>query len=451
MALKWYNDSYGMKNYFASVNENEKNHSQKKYYYYTTVDTLQKILETGSIFATNILALNDWREFELGAESVFNALRKKRIRQMEDLKKSVCDIGEGDEEIQKLVFEMRQGMDDRLDNMMKSQYQIGFLENAIKANGVMRYFDGGELYRYRYGDGGAYDCDMVFPEVYSISFSTQGDLLSQWKMYAKESGVAIELDFVDLEYKLSLFQKLSDGSKGFEQDGIKPRAVDYKIKEDDIKIKDDEWNYRDLFRDVPFYKDKGFVQENEYRLVFYPWVDEKSQKCSALEYRISNHRLIPYLTIYCGKQGEPDELGWPIVTITVGPGGNQEVVYRGVVHYIEFAEYKVAKKNSKQLQNAYIRYYEEFVEYVLEAKHIEGEEIKIQKSIFNEGVRNDMSDDPQEFERMLYRCSTKVLKSFLKDLDDNICRTLFEDYTCMSYLASNGIIVKKSQIPYIYD
>ena len=450
MALQWYNDSYGMKKYFASIKEN-KTHSHKKFYYYTTVDTLQKILETGSIFATNILALNDWREYELGAESVFNALKKKRIREMEDLKKSVCDVGVGDEEIQELVSEMRQGMDDRLDNMMRSQYQIGFLENAIKANGVMRYFDGGELYRYRYGDGGAYDCDMVFPEVYSISFSTQGDLLSQWKMYAKESGVAIELDFVDLEYKLSLFQKLSDGSKGFEQDGIKPRAVDYEIKEDDIKIKDDEWNYRDLFRDVPFYKDKGFVQENEYRLVFYPWADEKSQKCSALEYRISNHRLIPYLTIYCGKQGDPDELGWPIVTITVGPGGNQEVVYRGLVHYIEFAEYKVAEKTEKQLQSAYIRYYEDFVEFALEARHIEGNEIEKCKNDFNSSICGDMPDDPQEFERILYKNSAKVLSDDLPDIDASGCRTIFEDYCSVSYLASNGIIVRKSQIPYIYD
>ena len=131
------------------------------------------------------------------------------------------------------------------------------------------------------------------PKSYSISFSSERDLLSQWSMYAKESGVSLRMDFSrddgTNKYKLPLNEKdLTKTVNGF------PRQVYYltkhvmreseyaevcekifqDIKEEKtevpVKMLDDINDGIDMVWRLlaPYVKRKEFFQEAEYRIVF---------------------------------------------------------------------------------------------------------------------------------------------------------------------------------------
>ena len=103
-------------------------------YYYTTTETMSFILKKGDIFATNISYLNDSEEY---------------INGLKELRELLCG--------------------DKADRYVQSA------QNHLA-----------EADAYREALKKAHD-------IYSISFSQEKDLLSQWYMYAKESGVPVIL------------------------------------------------------------------------------------------------------------------------------------------------------------------------------------------------------------------------------------------------------------------
>lgn len=65
------------------------------------------------------------------------------------------------------------------------------------------------------------------PKIYSISFSRERDLLSQWSMYAKESGVSIRMDFSEDDEKTLYEIPLNNSDKRHEVSNPGPHKVYY--------------------------------------------------------------------------------------------------------------------------------------------------------------------------------------------------------------------------------
>ena len=126
-------------------------------YYYTTAETMKYILMQGNIFATHISYLNDSEEY-------INGLRELREFFMDGMQES-------------------KGNADTLNNSMYKE--------ALRE----------------------------IPQIYSISFSKEADLLSQWYMYARESGVRLGLSFSQEKQNFEIkrkYAKAQDSKKSVE-------------------------------------------------------------------------------------------------------------------------------------------------------------------------------------------------------------------------------------------
>lgn len=420
-------------------------------YYYTTVETFQKIVETGSIFASHIKRMNDWKEFDVGAAKVLSEMKESIKERRKEIYKQTKRIAPGEDVAGSDANSIKKKKREQADGLL-NYYRVPFLEEATRSLGrCCRYLEGGELQMYRFSEGGVYGMDYAFPELYSISFTNQPDLLSQWKMYARESGVAIELDFAGKGGRLIFLQEvLNDGKddKDFLSPCTYPREISYEINVGSLSLKD-ALELKKNFSSVPYYKDTGFRQESEARLIFRPYKKLNGDKLiySKLGYRTANYLIIPYLKIYCAEAGNPDQLGWPIVSLTVGPGHNQDAVFEGLIHFVEYGPLKICKFTDEELMWARIRYYYEFLAdcgilHMAEPPSASGRttwEENAGAEIKRKGITSAI-----EQERFLYARGQKSLK---RDQYDQ----RFREFCGHAYLATNGVIVRKSRIPYIFS
>ena len=118
--------------------------------------------------------------------------------------------------------------------------------------------------------------DSLSDDIYSISFCGNEDLLSQWKWYGKNSGIAITFDMNNIRYK---YYDTEDGLPDVDTH-TKPLPVKYSddekrayFEEIDNQCRELHLNQKSMpFRSnlfIPFCKDEGFVEEKESRLIFY--------------------------------------------------------------------------------------------------------------------------------------------------------------------------------------
>ncbi len=212
------------------------------------------------------------------------------------------------------------------------------------------------------------------PKVYSISFSRERDLLSQWSMYAKESGVSLLMDFSKDKDGAVYEIPRNDKSAGAKEVKTVPRRVYYltrqamkegeyrrvsqEIIEDIGKEKtvvrkavlDDIHDGIDvIWRELaPYVKRQEFFQEAEYRMIFtlnsLEAGDAKRDDSSIrIDYRVQDSVLKPYLDIT--RKG-----GWPVKEIMVGPGFNQKTVYDSVMHFMENARLCIPGYSLKEIK-----------------------------------------------------------------------------------------------------
>ncbi len=212
------------------------------------------------------------------------------------------------------------------------------------------------------------------PKVYSISFSRERDLLSQWSMYAKESGVSLLMDFSKDKDGAVYEIPRNDKRAGAKEVKTVPRRVYYltrqamkegeyrrvsqEIIEDIGKEKtvvrkavlDDIHDGIDvIWRELaPYVKRQEFFQEAEYRMIFtlnsLEAGDAKRDDSSIrIDYRVQDSVLKPYLDIT--RKG-----GWPVKEIMVGPGFNQKTVYDSVMHFMENARLCIPGYSLKEIK-----------------------------------------------------------------------------------------------------
>lgn len=358
-------------------------------YYYTTAETMKYILTQGDIFATHISYLNDSEEY-------VNGLR----------------------ELRELFVNQEQEDEKKADILDDSVY-----EDALKE----------------------------IPQIYSISFSKEADLLSQWYMYARESGVCLGLSFSRKKQKFQVKKKCMEKDKlkksmksvdsmlrdvhyftrmgmPYQEYQNEKKLIDKMIQKyaDEIGIKrEDDANVIRLWKEIaPYIKNYEFRQEREVRLVFNAVTDGENvlnkDNVDLIEYRNANGVLIPYIDVYRTN-------GWPVVEIMVGPGRNQARVFSSICHFVDNNDLKIPKIDQRRNMQCFIN---GMSSYQVEEDRIRAYCKKIEETVAN-------GQDLLTYKGQIY--------DILKDETGHE-----KDYLERNYYSNCGIIVRKSNAPYVF-
>lgn len=202
-------------------------------------------------------------------------------------------------------------------------------------NDSKEYFEGLQWLLKKNG----FEADGLSDDMYSISFCGNEDLLSQWKWYGRNSGIAISFDMSNIKYKYY------DVEKGLSDEDIhtKPLPVKYTDSKKNSYFREINKQCRDLhlnqksklFRSnlfIPFCKNEGFAEERESRLIFYA-VDGSSSgiKPFDIKYIPYGNMLKPTLHVTFRAIDESKGI---VKRLTVGPGQDQELVYLALIHIL---------------------------------------------------------------------------------------------------------------------
>lgn len=298
------------------------------------------------------------------------------------------------------------------------------------------------------------------PKSYSISFSHERDLLSQWSMYAKESGICIRMDFSKDDSEVKYFLKRVDGGEKSIKDMF-PRKVYYLTKHvmasNNYKaecgkiIKDIENGKTEILPSIlgdiqdgidtvwrtlaPYVKRREFFQEAEYRLVFNLNAIEPGNADGIngdtikIDYRVDKNVLKPYLDVK--REG-----GWPVREIMVGPGFNQKAVYDSVKHFLDNAPIVISDYKKQDVKNLGM----EFLKRLDKDKNRSGKE---EKGLSDDWKRSwkaewDKGDVIRSFNDLIF---TQKLQN---------TQNRGEDFWNHIYMTNKGIILSISETPYIY-
>lgn len=404
-------------------------------YHYTDTNVLDCLLSKAEFRATNIFYLNDKNEYKLGIKRLL-----------------------------KCIEEMSE---------MASQDK----EKCIRILNNMLFEDGKSI-------GG----------LYTISFSKRSDSLHQWITYAKQSGVAIELD-KDLVLPLI---KNELPPLNFQTQLINDEyapctlsIVDMIYKDEDVKklfpiivesinnISNSQWGveekeacYNILIRLYSSYiKDSAFGEESETRITVMPviFANQYEQMYKINYFRMQSGVLRPYINIkICNDKN--DEACLPLKSITVGPSGVQQTIYDSVVHRVKYGKCNIYNYFVNN-RNAFLI---NFYNYLLEANsmlspikeiHLEWNDGKSIEQLF-EIVENF---DKTEIEKinlakaLIYdwiKCNEKYLSMLgvsvgdLKKFDSEYSKNDIQDKIRETkqnlYFTKDGILIRKSKIPYIF-
>lgn len=412
----------------------------KNVYYYTTTDSLKKIMETGCLFASHIKYMNDWQEFNSG----YDEICKKIIRRLESLLK--------DPSISEL-------------NIKDISDMIKFFEQGPLNGYHCKVWTGDKSEEYEFGRNFQF-YDYAFPQVYNISFTYQRDLLSQWKMYAKESGIAIEFDF----NKCNTFSQKIEEKYYFKENKF-PQNVIYKnaftceevnltgLEEESIDVEDVIKN----LEMVPYIKNQYYDAEKECRLIFRPFVDDKNEfknqyVSSEIKFRESNHVLIPYLEIFCLNENE--KISWPIMSLTVGPGNNQDVVFSSIKYFVEELHRHVYDFTVEEYIDNFEKYYKILLDDLKREVIDSDSDIILSRFVHNfkkevntqERINEHYSNG--KFRHAMYQAKfaiNEILERQIKENKKEQGKQIMEQFYNNNYLASNGIIIRKSDAPYLFN
>lgn len=345
--------------------------------------------------------------------------------------------------------------------------------------------------------------------LYSISFSSDPDLLHQWITYAKESGVCLVLDrsilknmklttiIEDEKTKNSKEKLLSE--KSFDDDPISVLnrisvthdakdliyAMRYDLngltaenvynafaqlgEEDDTTLTraavDEKWEkaIADGGGDARLYllliasllKNKDFKSEEEIRAIFFA-EKEGTLKTNIRYFPMSNGVLRPYCEIvFCDKEEKPM---LPLQELVVGPSGNQQAVFDSVVHRIKYGEKNIFDYWNPSDQESFNK---NFYSYVLGSikRYLNDTDTKISEElacqIFDELKKSWENENGRDIISctwegcLAFNEMSQDFKIYFCDQSDDIkliCNKIMQD----NYFSREGVWIRKSQIPYIF-
>lgn len=185
-------------------------------------------------------------------------------------------------------------------------------------------------------------------DIYIVCFCRSGGLLSLWKYYGGDCGVAIEFDLKAMRYSgLDIKDKDLDIQRNYSvgpykvvyEDTIKKKIIEDIVNEaleayskaeaDKERVLMCFWEQ--LFAISPLFKHKDFHEEEECRLLFRPVFSDECNTRDIIHYRHRNGIPIPYMKIKL----HPRNGSIGINSIIIGPGKNQELVKKAFDHMLE--------------------------------------------------------------------------------------------------------------------
>lgn len=415
--------------FYIALNEVDSMPTDVCFYHYTTTSVLNAVLKSATFRATNIFYLNDYKEYISGVAHL-------------------KDVFQGDATI------------------------LSYLEEIEKLNAMSR--------------GG----------VYSISFSGDDDELQQWITYAKESGVRIEFDPMviwnsgsrlrigektntesDCIISSPCFRNLIYIDKEKKEDGqaqaYKEKFAKYILEakearlsstpfiDNDIEIQRCWDTYSDeakafLMLIASYYKERSFGGENEIRAVFLPFYNRKNNGAKISFFEQPNGVLRPYIDIkfYHSYRHGTFKLEIPFKSIKVGPGREQEKVYHSIIHRIENGDVNTWKYSCKELQKKYQNYLDSYYSKA----GIDKASAKMGPTLwFLKRISQDV-----DFDIYYHKNTYQILCGSLpKDISSK-SYILFDNKTSIDmpkefiqyqekeYMTAQGILISKSEIPYLY-
>ncbi|EEY5312120.1 TPA: DUF2971 domain-containing protein [Escherichia coli] len=252
-------------------------------FHYTDLFGLKGILDSNSLWATNIYFLNDKEESNHGCECFRNTIKIVDGNIIPKDKKTI---------------------------LLKSldMYEKGRLQ---KEKGIDKH-------------------------VYSISFCKENDKLSQWRGYGNKQGVCIEFDadeLVSFSQNIYLncvahdviYSNNNDITKMSKELGEFFSCNGINIKEMNDHFVTMVSTYQFISKYIPFFKHPSFIEENEFRLVFTPWMQMPD-----VHFRINNNGIIPYIII-----DNKDNRKLPIKSITIGPTNDYDFIEAGIKMFLD--------------------------------------------------------------------------------------------------------------------
>ena len=175
---------------------------------------------------------------------------------------------------------------------------------------------------------------------YPLSFCEDGNLLSQWKWYGKEGGVAIEYDLGRCMFSGDKMFDNRIPSEGFLYDISYKASEHEKIFSEYIRDRNTYWTVNKMCDRVAeevcllslFMKNKSFEEEKESRLLFtITNPNEPKNLKPILCFRKKGNFVVPYIEtkIYIKPRATA-----PIRSITIGPSENQDLTFELFFQYI---------------------------------------------------------------------------------------------------------------------
>lgn len=335
-----------------------------------------------------------------------------------------------------------------------------------------------------------------FGGVYSISYSSEPDVLQQWITYAKEAGVCIELDGdiiwneeaddlylglrsslnTDIRLKNQCFLKLAYKASMDSSSNLLPQ-----LKKDNIRLyfaeaireatgseksetkAIDEYEINEIWKDnkeeakyflqllAAYYKEERFQGEEEIRAAFLPVVKSQKAKTQIFYFEQDNGVLRPYVDVrFLHKRENNFFVECPIKSILIGPGGNQTSVFDSIIHRLKHGEIKTWKYSDCELGNL-------LSQYILGCF----QQMKIGQTKDFLAIANILSRQWCTEIQYSY-CIKKATKTEVevivnatgslpeKKEDSEEAQRIAHQYMRDNYLSPQGIWVKKSSLSYIF-
>ncbi|NHC51502.1 MULTISPECIES: DUF2971 domain-containing protein [unclassified Pseudomonas] len=157
---------------------------------------------------------------------------------------------------------------------------------------------------------------------YSLSFSEEGDLLSQWRAYG---AYAIEIDTEKWGQHLTRCRYGLDKAREVTfapiVDALRSVGRDIRDFAGRVELRGTE-GYMDLIKMVAIFKHPGFKEEKEWRLL----LDDRAPEARDTKYRARGDMLVPYIEVEM-----PLEC---ITSIQVGPMKYQEMAFQSMSEFV---------------------------------------------------------------------------------------------------------------------
>ena len=367
---------------------------EKLYNYYTSTDTANKILTGGVIWATNIKYMNDSEEFLNGLNEI-----------------------------------------EKYDGTKVNKDKLTDCVNALRK----------------------------LPNVkqYTISLCGRSDALSQWSMYAKESGVCLEMNIDEYNDKIGYKIEDNDDIQEFPLEfnhviyctassGVmtknKLNKAQSKIKEliDLICNNDQGTNVMQdaVTKCAALIKRQEFFQEDEFRAIFN--LNSADKKC--IGFRIDKGVLKSYVRVKCKVNGKT---GWPVKSIMIGPGFNQDVVFNSWIFFLDNANLKIPEISKDE----YLKKKKKYFDCVFSKcpKRCRRKLQNIAKRHFNKWEGFSELENPWFSSRIHIQHFNLIddLNAAVTSNDEET-KVLLSEYWSNNYFSESGILLKKSSIPYIF-